>query len=474
MLKNTHQDALHMPFAGVAELVDAPDLGSGDESCGCSSPSARTICSFDIRYEANRDFNRFNLRLYIMQVTQTHSEGLKREFAVSLTAVDLETRVASELETMKLKANIPGFRPGKVPVLHLRRLYGKQVMADVLENAVTEANKKIVDDNDLKLALQPNIKFPEDKDVIDQVMAGKSGVDFAIHMEVLPKFEIADHSDISLEREVAAVDDADIDAAITRMAEGFRPFAEKQGEATNGDRVTLDFLGKLDGVPFEGGKAEYHELELGSNQFIPGFEEQVVGMNTGEEKIIHVTFPADYAKVELAGKEVTFDIKAHKVESPSELQIDDELAQKFGMDNIEKLRNAISEVIANDHQTASRSKLKRKLLDALETKYDFELPPTLLQQEFDNVWMQLQAEMKDSGKTFADEETTEEQARTEYMKIAERRVRLGLVLAEIGDRAKVQITDEEVSQGLMARARQFRGQEKQVWDYYRNNPQALA
>ncbi len=409
-----------------------------------------------------------------MQVTQTLNEGLKREFTVKLTIADLEARVVSELETMKAKANIPGFRPGKVPVVHLRKMYGKQAMADVVNNAVSEASKKIVDENGLKLALEPQVKLPEDKSTVEQVLTGKADLDLSISLEVLPKFEIADHSDIKLEREVVNATDVEIDEAINRMAEGFRPFEEKMGEAATSDKVTIDFHGKIDGVSFDGGKAEGHELELGSNQFIPGFEDQLVGVKAGDEKVITVTFPADYNAPNLAGKETTFDIKVHKVESAGELKIDEDLAKKFGMDDLSKLREAITNVIESDYKAAARSKLKRKLLDALDTKYSFDLPPTLLEQEFNNVWAQLQTEMKESGKTFEDEGTDEAAARDEYMRIAKRRVRLGLVLAEIGDRSKVQITDEEVSQALVARAKQFPGQEKEVWQYYRNNPQALA
>jgi trigger factor len=410
----------------------------------------------------------------MMQVTQTLSEGLKREFNVKLTIADLEARVVVELDTMKAKANIPGFRPGKVPVVHLRRLYGKQAMSDVVNNVITEANKKIVTDNDLKLALEPQVKLPEDKATIEQILDGKADLDLSVSLEVLPKFDIADHSDIKLEREVATATDAEIDEAINRMAEGFRPFEEKESEAANGDRVTIDFFGKIDGVPFDGGKAEGHELELGSNQFIPGFEDQLVGAKAGDDKIITVTFPVEYNAAHLAGKETTFDVKIHKVEAPGELKIDEDLAKKFGMEDLAKLREAIKDVIEKDYTSAARGKLKRKLLDALDGKYSFELPPSLLEQEFNNVWAQLQAEMKESGKAFEDEETTEEKAREEYLTIAKRRVRLGLVLAEIGDRSKVQITDEEVGQALVARARQFPGQEKQVWEYYRNNAQALA
>ena len=410
-----------------------------------------------------------------MQVTQTLSEGLKREFQVVVSISDLEQRVATELETMKAKANIPGFRPGKVPTTHLRRLYGRQVMADVVQNAVTEANKKIVEDNSLRLALEPQVKLPEEEGQVENILSGKADLQLSVALEVLPQFEIADHSDIALEREVVPVSDEDIAESITRMAEGFRPFEDKTGAAAaKGDKVTLDFVGKLDGAPFEGGTAEGHELELGSNQFIPGFEDQLVGVKAGDEKLVSVSFPENYSAAHLAGKPVTFDVTVRAVQSPGALKIDDSLAKQFGMDDLDKLRTAVKEVIEKDYQAAARRKVKRKLLDVLDAKYDFELPPSLLVQEMKNIWMQVEADMKESGKTFADEDTTEEAAKAEYEKIAQRRVRLGLVLAEIGDKGKVVITDDEVSKALVERARQFPGQEKAVWDYYQKNPQAMA
>ena len=411
-----------------------------------------------------------------MQVTQTLSEGLKREFQVVVSIDDLEKRVASELETMKAKANIPGFRPGKVPTTHLRRLYGKQVMADVVEKTVSEANKKIVEDNSLRLALEPRVKLPEDQGEVEKILAGKADLQLSVALEVLPKFEVADHGDITLEQEVVPVADADIDEAISRMATQFRPFNDKPGQATaeTGDKVLIDFVGKKDGEAFEGGSAEGHELVLGSGQFIPGFEEQLVGAKVDDEKMISVSFPDDYNAEHLAGKRVTFDVTVRGIQTPGEVVIDDALAKQFGVEDLAALRTAIHDAIERDYKTAARRKVKRKLLDALDAKYDFELPPTLLVQEMNNIWMQVEAEMKESGKTFEDEGTTEEKAKADYEKIAQRRVRLGLVLAEIGETAKIEITDDEVSKALVERAKQFPGQEKAVWDYYRNNPQALA
>ncbi len=411
-----------------------------------------------------------------MQVTETLSEGLKRQYKVSVPATELASKLAGELETLKGRVQINGFRPGKVPTAHLKRVYGRSVMADVLQNTVNETNRKIIEDNAFKLAGEPQITLPEDKEQVEKAMDATGDLEFTVALELLPKIELANHADIALTREVVTVDDKEVDAALDRMAAGNRPFSDK-GEgavAADGDRVTIDFLGKLDGEPFEGGKGEDMPLVLGSGQFIPGFEEQVVGMKTGDEKVITVTFPADYQAEHLAGKEVTFDIKAKGIEAPGEVTIDDEFAKQFGMEDLSKLKEAIRNSIGNEFAGIARTKIKRQLLDALDSKYSFELPPTLLQQEFESIWQQAQAEMQENGKTFADENTTEEEAKAEYQRIAERRVRLGLVLAEVGEQAKVQVTDDEVSRALVERARQYPGQEKAIWEFYRKNPEALA
>jgi trigger factor len=411
-----------------------------------------------------------------MQLTETLSQGLKREFTVVLAASDLKTRLDDGLQGLQGKVRINGFRPGKVPAGHLRRLYGRSVMSDVVQNAVNEANQKIVADHGLRLAMEPQVRFPEDKAVIEAAMEATGDLAFTVALEVLPKFEILDVSDVALTRDVAEVPEAEIDQAILRMASGNRSFTTKceTAKAGNGDRLIIDFTGTLDGVPFEGGKGEGISLDLGSNQFIPGFEEQMVGAKVGETRKVAVSFPENYMAEHLAGRPAEFEVTVKDVQGADALVIDDALAKNFGMDTLEALRAAVKEQLGRDFNAQSRRKLKKTLLDALDTKYSFDLPPTLVEQEFDNVWKQVQNDLKQANKTFADEGTTEEAAKADYMKIAQRRVRLGLVLAEIGDTAKVQITDEEVTQALIERARQFPGQEKAVWDYYRKNPQALA
>ncbi|HEV7339218.1 MAG TPA: trigger factor [Bosea sp. (in: a-proteobacteria)] len=411
-----------------------------------------------------------------MNVTETLSQGLKREFQVVLNAADLKTRLDDELQNLQGKAKINGFRPGKVPVGHLRRLYGRSVMADVVQNAVNEANQKIVADHGLKLAFEPQIKFPENKDEIEAAMEAKGDLAFTVALEVLPKIELADLSDVSLVKPVTETPEADVDAALERMAGQNRPFASKGDDAVaeKGDRLLISFTGTLEGQPFDGGTGTGIPLDLGSGQFIPGFEDQLQGAKKGEQRTVSVTFPENYTATHLAGKPAEFAVTVDDVQAPGELKIDDELAKGFGMESLDALKAAIREQLGRELGAQSRRKLKKSLLDALDTKYAFELPPTLVDQEFGSVWSQVEADMKEAKKSFADENTTEEEARAEYRKIAERRVRLGLVLAEIGEQAKIQIADEEVTQALIERARQFPGQEKEVWEFYRKNPQALA
>jgi trigger factor len=411
-----------------------------------------------------------------MNVTETLSQGLKREFQVVLNAADLKTRLDDSLQDLQGKAKINGFRPGKVPVAHLRRLYGRSVMSDVLQNAVNEANQKIVADNNLKLAFEPQIRFPENKEEIEAAMEAKGDLAFTVALEVLPKIELADLSDVSLVKPVAEVPDADVDAALERMAAGNRTYSPKgeKAKAETGDRLIISYVGTIDGKAFEGGTGEGIPLDLGSGQFIPGFEDQLAGVKQGESRTIKVTFPENYGAAHLAGQAAEFAVTVTEVQKPDAAKIDDELAKAFGMESLDALKTAVREQIGSDFTAQSRRKLKKGLLDALDGKYGFELPPTLVEQEFNSVWSQVEADMKQANKTFADEDTTEDAARADYRKIAERRVRLGLVLAEIGEQAKVQISDDEVTQALIARARQFPGQEKQVWEFYRKNPQALA
>jgi len=295
-------------------------------------------------------------------------------------------------------------------------------------------------------------------------------------MEVLPKIELADFKDIKVERLVTDVNDAEVDEAIGRIAEQNRPFLprEEGGAAQSGDKVTINFTGSIDGVPFEGGTGEDIAVVIGSNSFIPGFEEQLTGIKAGEDRTVKASFPPNYLKADLAGKEATFEVNAKSIDKPGEVTVDDAFASQLGMESLAKLRDAVKARISSEHAGASRTKIKRQLLDALDDRHKFDLPPTLVDQEFQNVWQTVEGDLKAQGRSFADEGTSEEEAKAEYRKIAERRVRLGLVIAEIGDKNQIKVTDEEVQRAVVERARQFPGQEQQVWEYYRNNPQAVA
>jgi trigger factor len=411
-----------------------------------------------------------------MQVTETLSQGLKREYSIVLSANNLAARLDDQLAEMKNKVRINGFRPGKVPVAHLKRVYGRSVMADVVQEAITTANKQIVDDNGLRLAQEPKVELPTDQASIDAALEARGDLNFKVALEVLPKIEVGAFDDIALERPVVDVEDADVDQALSRIADNRRAFADKAegAKAENGDRVTVDFVGKIGGELFEGGTSENIEVILGSNTFIPGFEEQLLGVVAGERRDVEATFPESYANRALAGKTAAFDVTVKAVATPEPFAIDDEFAKSLNFESLDKLKEMIRGNLTNEYARASRDKLKRQLLDSLDTRYSFELPEGLVEQEFGSIWRQLEEEQKASGRTFADENTTEEAARADYRRIAERRVRLGLLLAEVGAKSEIKVTDEEVTNALIARARAYPGQEKQIWEYYRNNAQALA
>jgi trigger factor len=292
--------------------------------------------------------------------------------------------------------------------------------------------------------------------------------------EVLPKVELKDFKSISVERPVAEVKDEEVEEELRKLAETTRTFTTKEGKAENGDRVTVSYVGKIDGEPFDGGTDENAQIRLGTTQLIPGFAEQIEGMAAGDEKTIDVTFPENYGAPKLAGKPATFDIKVKEVAGPAELKIDDDLAKKLGVESLDKVRELIRQQMQNQYGNTSRLRVKRQLLDQLDEMHQFDLPPTMVDREFESIWREVNADLNQGGKTFESEGTTEEKAREEYRKIAERRVRLGLVLSEIGERNKIEVTDEEAQRALQAQLRQFPGQEKALIDYYRQNPNALA
>ncbi|KAF2992298.1 trigger factor [Methylocystis sp. MJC1] len=411
-----------------------------------------------------------------MQVTQTSSQGLKQEFKVVLPAADLAAKLGAQLAEMQAKAQIKGFRPGKAPIAHLKKLYGKGIMGDVLQEAVNEANRKIVEEHELRIAVEPKLDFPGGQEELERALEAEGDLAFTVTFETLPKFEIGSFDDISIERPVAEVADADIDTALKNLADRaqeFEPRAEG-AKAEKDDKLTIDFTGKLDGVPFEGGTGGDIDLVLGSNTFIPGFEEQLEGAAVGEQRQVKVKFPEDYSAQHLAGKDAEFDVTVKAIAAPKSLEIGEELAKKYGFENFDAMKEAVKSNLEADFHKVSRDKLKRALLDALDSRYSFDLPETLVEQEFNNIWGQHEAESRRANQPVAEEGKTEEETRAEFRKIAERRVRLGLVLAEIGQNAGVKVEDKDLTEALVERVRMFPGQEKQVWDFYRNNEQALA
>lgn len=410
-----------------------------------------------------------------MQVTETAAAGLKREYRIVVPVTDLEARVQERLDDLRGRVQLRGFRPGKVPVEHLKRLYGKSVMAEAIEAAVREGNNKIVADlkPGEKLAVEPKVVLPEEKEAVDRLIEGKSDLDYKVEIEVVPPITLADFKSIKLTRLVAEVTDAEIDQALQAIAEQNRPFVAKSEAAAKGDRVVISFQGMIDGKPFDGGSGEDVPLSLGAGQFIPGFEDNLTGLKAGDSKTFDVKFPDDYPAAALAGKEATFIVTVKAVEAPGAIAVDDDFAKTLGLESLAKLKDAVRERIAREHATASRLKLKRALLDQLDARHKFEPPPSLVEQEFGNVWAQIESDLKSQNKTFEDEDTTEEKARAEYRAIAERRVRLGLVIAEIGEKNSIKVTDDQLNAAVVEQLRRFPGREKELWEYYRKNPRAL-
>jgi trigger factor len=411
-----------------------------------------------------------------MQVTQTHSDGLRHEFKIVVPASDLEARLDNRVSEIKDSVRLNGFRPGKVPPAHLKKIYGRSLMAEAIEALVRETNAKIVTDNGFKLAMEPKVTLPEGKDEIESVFTGQSDLSYTVALEVLPPITLADFKGIKIERPVAEVTAAEIDEAVSRIANQNRPFSARAdgGKVASGDRVTISYVGKIDGEAFEGGTGDDIVVNVGSNTFIPGFEEQLIGMAAGEARTVNVRFPNNYLAEKLAGKDAVFEVTAKSIEAPGEVTIDDAFAKSLGLETLDKLKDAIKDRLTREHAAASRQKLKRVLLDRLDELHKFDAPPTMVEDEFNNVWKTVLSDLESSGKSFADEGTTEEKAKAEYRAIADRRVRLGLVLAEIGEKNNIKVNDEELSRAAADRARQFPGQEQQVWEYYRKNPQALA
>lgn len=409
-----------------------------------------------------------------MQVHETATDGLKRELKIVVPATELASRLDTYLNDLKGRVQIRGFRPGKVPMAHLKKMYGKSAMAEIVNTVIGESTSKAVEERNEKSAVQPKVDLADAE--AEKVLDGAADLAFTLSYEVIPSFEVQPVDGVSIERPVVDVTDEEVDERIAQIAEGSRSYEAKEegAEAAEGDRVAISYLGKIDGEPFEGGADDKSYVFLGQKRFIPGFEEQLVGVKVGDKKVIEVTFPTEYPAPNLAGKAATFDIEVFEIAAPGAVKVDDEWAKTLGLDSLDAVKAAIKAQVESQYGAQTRQKVKRQLLDQLDKQYSFDLPPTLVEQEFEIIWRQVTSELERTGKTFEDEGSTEEKAREEYTKIAERRVRLGLVLSKIGEENKIQVNEQELQRALIERARQFPGQEREVLEYYRKDAQALA
>ena len=402
-----------------------------------------------------------------MQVTQTQSEGLKRGFTVTVPAGDLEARRAARLAELGRTINLPGFRPGKVPASLVKQRYGAALNGEIMEQVVNDSTNKVLEENKLRPATQPKVELVSGGE-------GEGDLVFKIELETLPEIAMPDLSGLELTRLTAKPSDETIDKALAELAKRQRSFEtiEEDRAARKGDVVNCDFVGKLDGTPFDGGTAQDVNVELGGDGFIPGFAEQLEGMKAGEEKVITVTFPAEYQAKELAGKEATFDIKANALKTPVDPALDDELAKKIGFETIAQVRDIIVKQAEGEYAQLSRLRIKRELLDALSDKTDFEAPESMVDAEFGQIWQRVEQDRASGEMDEEDAGKDEETLRADYRKIAERRVKLGLLLAEIGRTKEITVSREELMQAVRQEAMRYPGQEQAVFEFFGKNPQA--
>jgi len=339
-----------------------------------------------------------------MEVTESLSEGLKRELKIVLAQNELEDQLTTRLNEIKGQVRLNGFRPGKVPVSHIKKIYGRSLMAEVVQQAVTDSSQKALDERSERPAYQPEITLPEDQEKMESVIEGQADLAYTMAFEIVPEFEVEDFSKLKLERPMAEVEDSHIDESIGQLTQQYREF-EPRGEkdkAESGDRVIIDFVGRIEGDEFEGGSQEDAPLELGSNTFLPGFEDQLIGARAGDDVTVKVSFPDEYGVEYLAGKPAEFEVKIKEVARPVDAEVNEEFANRLGFEDLAKMREAISDRVAQEFDMVSKAQLKRQLLDRLDEIYDFALPERLVDQEFEQIWQQVTNELEQSGKTFED------------------------------------------------------------------------
>jgi trigger factor len=408
-----------------------------------------------------------------MNVTETKSEGLSREFRVNIPAGELAAKLSAKIQEIQPQVQLKGFRPGKVPTAHIRKMFGRSLMGEIVQNTLEETSQKALDEKSLRPAARPSIQL---NGSAEKVVSGEADLEFNMQVEVMPEFTPADVADIEVERMVATATEEEIDAALKRLAEGNKTYEAREAGAAaeKGDATVIDFLGKIDGVAFDGGAAEGQTIVLGDGRFIAGFEDQLIGAKAGDDVEVKVTFPDNYQVETLKGKPAVFDVKVKEVKAPKTPEMTDEFAQTLGLPDMAKVREAIKAQLDGELAQASRQQVKRVLLDALDARHSFDLPPMMVKAEFDQIWAQLEEEKKADRLSEEDKAKSEEELKAEYAKISERRVRLGLLLAEIGRRDNLEITNDELGQALRQEASRYPGQEKAVIEFYRTNPNALA
>jgi trigger factor len=404
-----------------------------------------------------------------MQLTERRSEGLLRVYDIVVPASELRQKLNAKIAEMQPRIRINGFRPGKVPAAHIRKVYGPSMMQDIINETVQRSTQESLEK--VRAASEPSLDLKSD---IKEVVAGQADLKFELSLEVMPDFEPVDLKTISITRPIAPVSDEQVEEALEQLAKAQRGFEEKEGAAADGDAVIIDFIGRIDGEAFEGGSANDARVVLGSKQFIPGFEDQLVGAKAGEERTLNVAFPEDYPAERLRGKAAQFETKVKKVQSPKTDAPDDAWASEIGFESLGALKDALRQRIESEHAAQSRAKAKRVLFDALDEKHKFELPPRMVEAEFNQIWRQVEADRAAGNLDASDQGKSEEELKTEYHRIAQRRVRLGLLLAEIGRRNKLEVTNEELTQAIAAQARNYPGQERQIFEAYQRNPGLVA
>lgn len=408
-----------------------------------------------------------------MQIEEVETKGLSKTYTVKVPKEDLAKKLEAKIKEMQPQVTLKGFRPGKVPAAHIRKMFGQSIMKDVVEDALNESSQKAINDNNIRPAGQPKIDLRANG---DEVTKGEADLEYQMTVETIPEFEPADPSKLKFTRLNSDIEDADIKERMGNFAAGQKTYKKKAktAKAKKEDAVLINFVGRIDGEAFDGGAMDEHELVLGSGTFIPGFEDQLIGAKAGDKKDVTVSFPEDYGVETLAGKEAIFETEVIEVRGAKDAVMDDELAKKFGFEDLSKMTDVVKEQVEGEYKMQSRLKLKRAILDELDGKHNFDLPPGMVEAEFSNIWAQVQAEKEAGNLDEEDAKKTDKQLEKDYRKIAERRVRLGLVLAEIGQKAEINVTNEEIQQAMIAEARSYPGQEQQVLEFYQKNPQAVA